>query len=174
MTTMASQIASIRIVYSTAYSRCRSKKTSKFLVTGLCAGNSPVTGEFPHKWPVTRKMFPFDDVIMSLDSTEGLLYCRSSPSGTITNTTWNMLLLLRYSASSQWIWEIVLPIFSTGSWSIGIVVIKRTPKRLNSHLRSDAYMRQWTVSVSLQVMACCVFDAKLLPEPMLTYCELVP
>ena len=27
--------------------RCRSKKTSKFRVTGFCAGNSPVTGEFP-------------------------------------------------------------------------------------------------------------------------------
>ena len=27
--------------------RCRSKKTSKFRVTGLCVGNSPVTGEFP-------------------------------------------------------------------------------------------------------------------------------
>ena len=29
--------------------RCRSKKTSKLRVTGLCAGNSPVTGEFPAK-----------------------------------------------------------------------------------------------------------------------------
>ena len=45
--------------------RRRSKKTSKFHVTGLCARNSPLTGEFPHKGPVTRKMFPFDDVIMS-------------------------------------------------------------------------------------------------------------
>ena len=27
--------------------RCKSKKTSKFRVTGLCEGNSPVTGEFP-------------------------------------------------------------------------------------------------------------------------------
>ena len=44
--------------------RRRSKKTSKLRVTGLCAGNSSVTGEFPHKWPVTRKMFPFDGVIM--------------------------------------------------------------------------------------------------------------
>ena len=44
--------------------RRRSKKTSQLRVTGLCAGNSPATGEFPHKWPVTRKMFPFDDVIM--------------------------------------------------------------------------------------------------------------
>ena len=31
-------------------------------VTWLCAGNSPVTGEFPAH--ITRKMFPFDDVIM--------------------------------------------------------------------------------------------------------------
>ena len=40
---------------------CRSKKTSKLRVTGLCEGNSPITGEFPHKGPVTPKMFPFDD-----------------------------------------------------------------------------------------------------------------
>ena len=44
--------------------RCRSKKTSKLRVTGLCAGNSPGPVNFPHKWPVTRKMYPFDDVIM--------------------------------------------------------------------------------------------------------------
>ena len=45
--------------------RRRPKKTSKLHIAGLCAGNSPVTGEFPHKWPVTRRMFPFDDVIMT-------------------------------------------------------------------------------------------------------------
>ena len=38
--------------------RRRSKKASKLRVTGLCAVNSP------HKWPVTRKMFPVDDVVM--------------------------------------------------------------------------------------------------------------
>ena len=43
----------------------RSKKTSKLRVTGLCVGNSPGPVNSPHKWPVTRKMFPFDDVIMS-------------------------------------------------------------------------------------------------------------
>ena len=36
----------------------RSKKTSKLRVTGLC--------DSLHKWPVTRKMFPFDDVIMDV------------------------------------------------------------------------------------------------------------
>ena len=42
----------------------RSKKTSKLRVTGLCEGNSPGPVNSPHKGPVTRKMFPFDDVIM--------------------------------------------------------------------------------------------------------------
>ena len=38
----------------------RSKITSKLRVTGLCGGihRGPVNS--PHKWPVTRKMFPFD------------------------------------------------------------------------------------------------------------------
>ena len=40
---VASQITSLTIVYSTVYS----EKTSKLRVTGLCEGNSPVTGEFP-------------------------------------------------------------------------------------------------------------------------------
>ena len=44
--------------------RRRSKTTSKLRVTGLCAGNSPGPVNSPHKGPVTRKMFPFDDVIM--------------------------------------------------------------------------------------------------------------
>ena len=44
--------------------RRRSKKTSKLRVTGLCVGNSPGPVNSPHKGPVTRKRFPFDDVIM--------------------------------------------------------------------------------------------------------------
>ena len=42
---MASQITSLTIVYSTVDSGAH-KKTPKLIVTGLCAGNSPVTGEF--------------------------------------------------------------------------------------------------------------------------------
>ena len=46
--------------------RRRSKKTSKFRVAGICEGNSPVTDEYfaQRAIPVTRNMFPFDDVIM--------------------------------------------------------------------------------------------------------------
>ena len=46
MSALLSEITSPTIVYSTVYSRRRSKKTSKLRVTGLCAGNSSVTGEF--------------------------------------------------------------------------------------------------------------------------------
>ena len=63
MGAIASQMTSLTIVYSTTYFR-RSKKASKLRVTGLCVGNSPVPVNSSHKWPVTRKTFPFDDVIM--------------------------------------------------------------------------------------------------------------
>ena len=42
-----------------------SNKTSKLRVTGLCVGNSPGPVNSPHKGTVTRKMFPFDDVIIT-------------------------------------------------------------------------------------------------------------
>ena len=61
---MASQIASLTIVYSTVYSGADQRKhqssASLAFVRGIHRG--PVNS--PHKWPVTRKMFPFDDVIM--------------------------------------------------------------------------------------------------------------
>ena len=42
----------------------RSKKTSKLHVTGLCAGKSPGTGEFPAQMASNAEMPPFDDVII--------------------------------------------------------------------------------------------------------------
>ena len=52
-------------LFNCLFSR-RSNKTTKLRVTGLCAGNSPGPVNSPHKGPVTRKMFPFDDVIMTM------------------------------------------------------------------------------------------------------------
>ena len=60
----ASQINSLTIVYSTVYSDADQRKhqssASLAFVWGIHRG--PVNS--PHKWPVTWKMFPFDDVIM--------------------------------------------------------------------------------------------------------------
>ena len=49
MCTIASQITSLTIVYSTVYSGTDQRKTPKLRVTGLCVGNSQGTGEFPAK-----------------------------------------------------------------------------------------------------------------------------
>ena len=64
MGAVKSQITSLTIVYSTLYSDVDQRKhqssASLAFVRGIHRG--PVNS--PHKWPVTRKMFPFDDVIM--------------------------------------------------------------------------------------------------------------
>ena len=44
---MASQITGFSIVYSTVCSSADQRKYSKLCVTGLCEGDSPVSGEFP-------------------------------------------------------------------------------------------------------------------------------
>ena len=66
MGAIASQITSLTIVYSTDYSDAHQRKhqssASPAFVPGIHRG--PVNS--PHKWPVTRKMFPFDDVIMDV------------------------------------------------------------------------------------------------------------
>ena len=64
MGAIASQITSLTIVYSLVYSdpdqRKHQSSASLAFVRGIHRG--PVNS--PHKWPVMRKMFPFDDVIM--------------------------------------------------------------------------------------------------------------
>ena len=64
MNAMASQIISLRTVYSTIYSGAEQRKHQSSTSLAFVRGNhwSPVN--FPHKGPVTRKKFPFDDVTM--------------------------------------------------------------------------------------------------------------
>ena len=69
MGAIASQITSLTIVYSTVYSDADQRKhqSSASLAFVRRIHRGPVNSL--HKWPVTRKMFPFDDVIiMSPDS----------------------------------------------------------------------------------------------------------
>ena len=61
---MASQITSFTIVYSTVYSDADQRKHQSSASLAFVRGihRRPVNSQ--HKWPVTRKMFPFHDVIM--------------------------------------------------------------------------------------------------------------
>ena len=64
MGAMASQITSLTSVYSTVYSGANQRKhqSSTSLAFVRRIHRWPLNS--PHKRPVTRKMFPFDDVIM--------------------------------------------------------------------------------------------------------------
>ena len=64
MDTIASQITSLTIVYSTVYSDADQRKYQSSASLAFVQGIHRRPVNSPHKWPVTRKMFPFDDVIM--------------------------------------------------------------------------------------------------------------
>ena len=64
MCTIASQITSLTIVYSTVYSDADQSKHQSSASLAFVRGIHRGLVNSPHKWPVTRKKFPFDDVIM--------------------------------------------------------------------------------------------------------------
>ena len=66
MGAMASQITSLTIVYSTVYSGADQRKHQSSTSLAFVRGIHRRSVNSPHKWPVTRKMFSFDDVIMPI------------------------------------------------------------------------------------------------------------
>ena len=61
---IASQITSLTIVYSIANSGADQRKHQSFASLAFVRGIHRRQVNSPHKWPVTRKKFPSDDVIM--------------------------------------------------------------------------------------------------------------
>ena len=64
MGAMASQITSLTIVHSTVCSCADQRKHQSSASLAFVRGIHRWPVNSPRKWPVTRKMFPFDDVIM--------------------------------------------------------------------------------------------------------------
>ena len=64
MGAIVSLITSLTIVYSIVYSDADQRKHQKSASLAFVRGIHRGTVNSTHKWPVTRKMFPFDDVIM--------------------------------------------------------------------------------------------------------------
>ena len=64
MSTMASQITSLTIVFSIVYSGADQRKHHNSASLAFVMGIHRGQVNSPHKGPVTRKMCPFDDVIM--------------------------------------------------------------------------------------------------------------
>ena len=64
MSTMTSKITSFTIVYSSVYSGADQRKHQSLASLAFVRGIHRWPVNSPHKGPVTREMFPFDDVIM--------------------------------------------------------------------------------------------------------------
>ena len=64
MGAIASQITSLTIVYSSVYSGADQRKHQSSASLAFVRGIHRRPVNYPHKGPVTRKMFPFDDVLM--------------------------------------------------------------------------------------------------------------
>ena len=92
MGAMASQISNLTIVYSIVYSSTDQRKhqSSESLAIVWGIHRSPVNS--PHKGPVTRKMFPFDDVIMLTCSVMREKYHLQYPKLKIHNMTYRNVL----------------------------------------------------------------------------------
>ena len=71
MSVMASKITSLTIVYSTVYSGADQRKHQSSASLAFVRGIHRWPVNSPHKGPVMRKMFPFDDVIMDYRRTSG-------------------------------------------------------------------------------------------------------
>ena len=71
MGAVASQITSLAIIYSTVYSAVDQRKHQNYVSLAFVQGIRRRPVNSPHKGLVTRKMFPFDDVIMTEDANSG-------------------------------------------------------------------------------------------------------
>ena len=74
MMAMASQITSLTIVYSIVYSVADQRKHQSSASLAFVRGIHRWPVNSPHKWPVTRKMFPVDNVIMWVPVLMVMLY----------------------------------------------------------------------------------------------------
>ena len=88
MTAMASQITSIWIVYSSVCPGADQRKHQSTALLAFVRGIRRWPVNYPHKGPVTRKMLPFDDVIMQaidlvLSEYFALIYEQSGVSSTL-------------------------------------------------------------------------------------------
>ena len=111
MNAIASQITSLTIVYSSDYSGTDQRKYQSFASLAFVRGihRGPVNS--PHKGPVTRKMFPFDDVIMR-NQTVPLNQVAAA-----SKATYELLFL----SDSGVLWRLIAPVYF-GNISLDIII----------------------------------------------------
>ena len=127
MGAMASQITSLTIVYSIVYSGADQRKHQSSALLAFVWGIHRWPVNSRHKWPVTRKMFPFDDVMMNasilvwasgpcsgcweITSSNGNIFRVTGPLGTLI-PAW----ISNYILSKVWD-KITYPLQNFGGWN---------------------------------------------------------
>ena len=114
MGAIASQITTPTIVYPAVYSGANQRKHQSSASLAFVWGIHRWPVNSPHKWPVKRKMFPFDDVIMRTENWTFLEYAyktllnhsaRNAVSGDTSYFLWlattRHLVLLSHSISGD-------------------------------------------------------------------------
>ena len=79
MSSIASQITNLTIVYLTVYLDSDQRKHQSCASLAFVRGIHRRPVNSPHKWPVTRKMFPFDDVIIYFQMPASALFTKNIP-----------------------------------------------------------------------------------------------
>ena len=124
MGTMASHVTSLTIVYTTVNSGADQRKHQSSASLAFVWGIHWWPVNSPHKGPVTRKMFPFDDVIMWERMRLSVL--------------WNLLL------AEHWIYAMDISNYiNINLWGVIINLLTSTAVWTFVGVRTGNYMKRW-------------------------------
>ena len=112
MSATALQITSLTIVYSIVNSGADQRKHQRFASLAFVRGIHQWPVNSPHKGPVTRKMFPFDDVMIPQKAVDDITF--------VVGMIYVDGLMQDYSISSAWAMEILqyLQCLSSGDTAV--------------------------------------------------------
>ena len=116
MDAMASQITSLTIVYSTVYSGADQRKHQSSASLAFVRGIHRWPVNSLHKWRVTRKMFPFHDVIM-LAASDGTLW--HNIIACIAGHWWKLFYIFRYTSEIYYKTDLFVYMFRWVLWFAG-------------------------------------------------------
>ena len=174
MSAMASQITSLTIVYSTVYSGADKRKHQSSASLAFVRRNHQWPVNSPYKWPVTRRMFPFDDVITTNKIREVKITWKLKLKGGVEyyhiNVSQNLFLISYRSTQITSLWRLSHPkmIGEVPTGMTGHVrqngprMMSKVPA-MNVRNQTRQRMRMWMVSsgrrsLRRSELACPIFD----------------
>ena len=147
MSTMASQITSLTIVYSTVYSGTDQRNYQSPPSLSFVPGIHRLLVNFPHKEPVTRKLFPIDDIIMECVrlkwEDESIHYTLKDRARFLLNDRYfKYHAPISYLISQAWAVLIMPHRILSRFWPL---VSRKIPRHFRTHRRADCSEIPWVL-----------------------------